>query len=471
VRRRKTARFIQESATYAVNQEKWRAADLFCKEHGWQFKILTEKDYTIEFHDPEYDQNNSWIDTTWSKYLGLDFSYNLHDYSPDTRSYADIYGNKTVLGDTINLTAGGKGNKFQLVPLSSAEGVYGSDILTFTIPPDIYTRQQLFTEINKLFYSNPITYGTMIDYVIDNTTNLEYSVIQWNVNKIYTAQDYKLVFYDLTSFVSCFLGNSSVRNATWDTTLGWLMGYRSLTEYPLTASNMYTDINTGNTYYINPDTLNNTGSVYSNTFTTQSNYYYNIDTSYNTTFANCSITGDTTVNVNLFNYLMVIVDDYNSSHLNDGLITITPKDNSVTLPSYADRSKYRCDPVTGQIVNTGITAPATNNLTQNQIYSINQIINTQNTQKGYTNSGVYAADVFALIPIKTAGMTPGVTYVELGGALQNQDRVYFGPVNIYRMAIKLLNDKGDVLDLNGSNWSLQLICEHIYQNPQSSSGK
>lgn len=42
--KRKTKRFIQEAATYAINQEKWRAADLFCKEHGWQFKILTEKE-------------------------------------------------------------------------------------------------------------------------------------------------------------------------------------------------------------------------------------------------------------------------------------------------------------------------------------------------------------------------------------------------------------------------------------------
>ena len=47
VRKRKTQRFIQESVTYAVNQEKWRAADLFCKEHGWQFKVLTEKDLGI----------------------------------------------------------------------------------------------------------------------------------------------------------------------------------------------------------------------------------------------------------------------------------------------------------------------------------------------------------------------------------------------------------------------------------------
>lgn len=45
--KRKTKRFLQEVATYAINQEKWRAADLFCKEHGWQFKVLTEKDLGI----------------------------------------------------------------------------------------------------------------------------------------------------------------------------------------------------------------------------------------------------------------------------------------------------------------------------------------------------------------------------------------------------------------------------------------
>jgi hypothetical protein len=42
-KKRKTKRFIQEVATFAVNQEKWKAAELFCKEHGWQFKVITEK--------------------------------------------------------------------------------------------------------------------------------------------------------------------------------------------------------------------------------------------------------------------------------------------------------------------------------------------------------------------------------------------------------------------------------------------
>jgi hypothetical protein len=42
--KRKTRQFIQETITYAINQEKWKAADLFCKEHGWQFKLITEKE-------------------------------------------------------------------------------------------------------------------------------------------------------------------------------------------------------------------------------------------------------------------------------------------------------------------------------------------------------------------------------------------------------------------------------------------
>ena len=47
VQKRKTKRYLQEAATYAVNQEKWRAADLFCKEHGWEFKLITEKELGI----------------------------------------------------------------------------------------------------------------------------------------------------------------------------------------------------------------------------------------------------------------------------------------------------------------------------------------------------------------------------------------------------------------------------------------
>ena len=41
--KRKTKRYIQEAATYIVNQSKWKAATEFCKDHGWEFQVITEK--------------------------------------------------------------------------------------------------------------------------------------------------------------------------------------------------------------------------------------------------------------------------------------------------------------------------------------------------------------------------------------------------------------------------------------------
>jgi hypothetical protein len=77
--------------------------------------------------------------------------------------------------------------------------------------------------------------------------------------------------------------------------------------------------------------------------------------------------------------------------------------------------------------------------------------------------------VFALIPIKTSGMQNGSVYVDFSGTLQNQERVYFGPVNIHRMSISLVSDRGDVVNLNGTNWSFSFLCEQLYkQRPMNS---
>ena len=46
--KRRTQRYLSESITYVVNQSKWKAADEFCHEHGWEFKIITEKELGIK---------------------------------------------------------------------------------------------------------------------------------------------------------------------------------------------------------------------------------------------------------------------------------------------------------------------------------------------------------------------------------------------------------------------------------------
>lgn len=37
-------RLVEEICTYTVNQAKWAAAEAYCKQKGWSFRVITEKD-------------------------------------------------------------------------------------------------------------------------------------------------------------------------------------------------------------------------------------------------------------------------------------------------------------------------------------------------------------------------------------------------------------------------------------------
>jgi hypothetical protein len=39
---RTTKRYITEVMTYGVNQAKWKAAEDFCRNRGWEFRLITE---------------------------------------------------------------------------------------------------------------------------------------------------------------------------------------------------------------------------------------------------------------------------------------------------------------------------------------------------------------------------------------------------------------------------------------------
>lgn len=41
---RKTKRYITEVMTYGINQAKWNAAEEYCKDRGWEFRVITESD-------------------------------------------------------------------------------------------------------------------------------------------------------------------------------------------------------------------------------------------------------------------------------------------------------------------------------------------------------------------------------------------------------------------------------------------
>jgi hypothetical protein len=399
--------------------------------------LLNVKNYRIIFTD---NANNSW-----NNYLFLDNSYNLQDWSYNTYldssySYATYMPeNKQIYGNLITLYKN-KNNWFYIEP--NASGVSdptNANRIKIEIDASAngtnYTLNNIINQINAAFDS--FAKGSHIS--TDAYNNV---YIRINYSKIYNTTNYRLVFYDPFSFVRCYIGATSVKNTNWDTTIGWILGFRQLTEYPL--GNEYIE------YDANDDTI----TYYQNTTS-----YYTYDSSSNI----ATIVGDTTVSVNLYNYFMIILNDYAQNRLNDGLVGISSQQTSITTNSYANRSNYTCDPVSGNKIFLG-TYTNYNNNTQNEIYSENQkILSTQQQVKKYGN-GTFVHDVFAIIPLNVGNLSTGSIYVETGSGLQKQERIYFGPVNLSRMNIQLVTDRGDSVDLNGSDWSCTLQCDQFYQN-------
>ena len=48
VQKKKTKAYIYEVVEYAKNQAKWKAAEEFCKDRMWEFKVLTEDELGIK---------------------------------------------------------------------------------------------------------------------------------------------------------------------------------------------------------------------------------------------------------------------------------------------------------------------------------------------------------------------------------------------------------------------------------------
>jgi hypothetical protein len=203
-------------------------------------------------------------------------------------------------------------------------------------------------------------------------------------------------------------------------------------------------------------------------------------------------------------YFILVIDDYNQNHINNGLITITELSKSLPLPSYFNASQpYFClstvptnlenntvgnlsniteaeavalgvnpesvlnsvqdklDSGSGNVIQVLPSAPRT--LTQAQIYTINEIVKNRNKTATFRTKAPTNSDTFALVPIKYGGLSTGDIYVDFSGSLQDNKRVYFGPVDIDRMRIRLLDDKGNAVDLHGADWCITLISENLYQ--------
>ena len=323
-------------------------------------------------------------------------------------------------------------------------------VATISVEPGNYTPQQLVSDMNigvngfgNPDFVFPPSHLPQADYPINyNSTNGKISISLPDTGFTYKGvvvepTQSKIVFYDATATLTCSgdgIGGNNGNNGggvdrttrcvstsnVINQTLGWVMGFRT------------------------PSI-----SVESTSSTAKGKQ------------------AEALIELYGPKYLILAIDDFNQNHINNGLITITELSKNLKMPSYYTPTlpQLCIQPSTESFKNVPQVVPtAPRVLTQAQIYSINEIKknNSQNTK--YKSLAPSSSDTFALIPVKhDSNNNTGGYFVEFGGSMQDNKRIYFGPVNIERMRVKLYDDRGNILNMNGADWSFTIIAEILYQ--------
>ena len=314
--------------------------------------------------------------------------------------------------------------------------------IAISIEPGNYSTSQFEIALNaSLFgagFSNfselsPISIDTKNSLLTMNLYGGVYTDGNDSNNNFTISESTILTFYDFSGKLSCNNSQSCLKTNYINQTLGWVMGFRAPFENVLAAGN----------------------------------------------------TGTAVVDLNGTKYLILVIDDYNQNHVNNGLVSITEYNSNLKLPNYyspdlthscitpniltaaeentTNSGLLMSDKLEVSYTNTQIILPsAPRTLTLSQIYTINEINKNQNSTN-YRAKAPTSPDILAIVPIKTSGQSTGSLLVEFSGSLQDNIRTYFGPVNVERMRVKLLDDKGNQLNLNGGDWCITLICECLYQ--------
>ena len=228
-------------------------------------------------------------------------------------------------------------------------------------------------------------------------------------------------FYDVSGSIDCS-GKSCFASSMLNQNLGWSLGFRP---NPL-GSNSQTKIYTS----------------FTKTYTPAGTY-----------------TLDAVADLYGPKYFSIILDDYNQNRQNKGLVGIgVPEDNRLNLPTYYSNDlQFDC---CGNVIQVARTI--NKKITQAQLYSINQILLNRNTTK-QRQFGSNSSDVIAILPIDMNSNIRQQPYTAFGANLIINERRYYGPVDITKMRIRLVDDKGNTVNLNGADWSMALIINELYQ--------
>ena len=147
----------------------------------------------------------------------------------------------------------------------------------------------------------------------------------------------------------------------------------------------------------------------------------------------------------------------NKNRLNTGIISSVDVNNKLDLPSYTNANNLACDTSNNEIIFSKV---APRKLTQAQLYTINRIYKDRQISK-FRNSSPTTSDAFCIIPVFRQNNTADIVF--MSNQVGRFNRQYFGPVTIERLRARLLDDKGNLINLNGRDWGLAIRAKQLYQ--------
>jgi hypothetical protein len=173
------------------------------------------------------------------------------------------------------------------------------------------------------------------------------------------------------------------------------------------------------------------------------------------------VEGDAVAVVSTTKYFVVVVDDFNNNQTADTMIQNNIKPENSKPTSYFTQDPF-LDKLTPDNVSSYIANVPNRTLTKNQLYTISQQnLEKQNLSLQNTRLEVHAPNqVIATIPFEETKNTWGtMIFTDKNKYI----REYHSPTNIDRILVKIYDDKGFLLNLNGNNWCMTLITNNLYK--------
>ena len=170
-------------------------------------------------------------------------------------------------------------------------------------------------------------------------------------------------------------------------------------------------------------------------------------------------------------YVYLCINDFQNNRASGTIIRVSdPITKIYPLPEYVNKlTNYPQDPdVTKIDINadvycdliskTKVYVPSwPRKITQNQMYSLNAIL--ENNRKVKTNiNDNFITDVLATIPVDPLDQSILLEFIKY------RPRFYFGPVRIEKLEVKLKDESGKFVNLNGVDWGFSIVVEQLYQN-------